>query len=256
MNKLLIERPAEHVALLRINRPEVRNALSFALRERLAAELARLDGDEGTRCIIIAGSEKSFAAGGDLKEQEGLGPVGMMLRGGGRAWDAIAACRKPVIAAVRGYAFGGGFELVLTTDMVIAGEGAVFALPEVRFGQLPGGGGTQRLARIVGKNLALELLLTGRSISSREAARLGIVNRVTPDNEVDATAVALASEIAAMAPLAVEQIKEVVLNGLDAPLHTALLLERRAGQVLYDSEDKHDGLRAFREKRSPKFKGR
>lgn len=256
MDDLLIEHPAEGVMLLRINRPAVRNALSLAVRQRLLDALEQQEANGQTRCIVIAGGEKAFAAGADLGEQEDLGPVGMMLRDTGRIWDAIAMFPKPIISAVRGYALGGGFELALITDIIIAGESAVFALPEVRLGQLPGGGGTQRLVRLVGKHLAMELLLSGRRFSAADAFRMGIVNRVVPDAEAEEVAVRLAAEIAGLPPLAVRQVKEVTLRGAEGPLSLGLLLERRAGQVLYDSEDKKEGLRAFREKRDPRFSGR
>jgi enoyl-CoA hydratase/carnithine racemase len=253
---MLVDRPADGVVRLRLNRPAARNALSLALRRRLVAAIAEAEEDSDTRCLILAGGDKVFAAGADIAELAGAGPIDMMLRASERLWDAIARCRKPIVAAVRGAALGGGWELALHADLIVAGDAARFGLPEIRIGIMPGAGGTQRLTRLVGKHRALDLLLTGRTVTAAEAFALGTVNRLVPDAEVDATSVELAAGLAQMPPLAVRQIKGVVLAGADCALDAALALERNALQVLFASADKEEGVRAFLEKRAPDFVGR
>src|SRR5512134_711327 len=225
---VLLERPAEGVVLLRINRPDARNALNLEVRKLLARHLAELGEDSTTRAIVLTGSEKSFAAGADIKEMAEAGTIEMLQRGVHRLWRAIAACPKPVIAAVSGYALGGGCELAMTCDIIVAGESARFGQPEVNIGIIPGGGGTQRLTRAVGKYKAMKYILTGDQISAKEALEMGLASEVVPDPEVEKRAVAIAQQIAELAPLAVQQIKEVVLAGQDASLETALRLETKA----------------------------
>lgn len=253
---ILVDRPMDGVVRLRIDRPGARNALSVALRERLVAALAEAEQAPEARCVILAGSDKIFAAGADIVELAGAGAIDMMLRATERLWGAIARCRKPIVAAVRGAALGGGWELALHADVIVAGESARFGLPEIRLGVIPGGGGTQRLTRLVGKHRALDLLLTGRTVSAAEALAMGAVSRVVPDGNVEAAAVDLAQTIARMPPLAVRQVKEVVLAGADCSLEAALALERNALQLLFASADKEEGVRAFLEKREPRFVGR
>ncbi|HEY4069579.1 MAG TPA: enoyl-CoA hydratase-related protein [Burkholderiaceae bacterium] len=256
MPDILIERPAPHVGLVRINRPEKRNALSVALRLELVAALQQLDDDPEVRAIVLAGGEKVFAAGADLAEIADVGAIDMMLRATTKIWGAIARLGTPMIAAVRGIAFGGGFELALHADLIVAGESARLGLPEIKVGLMPGAGGTQRLLRLLGRQRTLMLLLTGDALSAQEALAAGIVNRVVPDAEVDAQAITLATRIAAMPPLAVRQIREVVTAGADCPLDAALMLEHKALQLLCASDDKREGIQAFFEKRSPVFTGR
>jgi len=253
---LLVERPRPRVALLRLNRPEARNALNMELRRALAATFRALDADEEVRVAVVTGDEKAFAAGADLREMVDAGAVEMMLRGTHRLWQAIADFPKPIVAAVSGHALGGGMELALHADIVIAGESAKFGQPEVRVGIMPGAGGTQRLLRAAGRHRAMLLLLTGEMVDAREAQAMGLVSRVVPDGEVLDRALDIAGTIAAMPPLAVAQIKEVVNLGADAPLATALALERKAFQLLFDSRDQKEGMRAFLEKRKPRFEGR
>lgn len=255
MSDILIERPAQRVVLLRFNRPAVRNALSVAVRAELVEQLQILDADNDVRCVILAGNETAFAAGADLSELEHIDAIGMMKRDTGKAWDAIANFRKPMISAVRGTALGGGFELALTSDIIVAGEGSRLGLPEVKLGLIPGGGGTQRLIRIVGKHRALLLLFTGRAISGKEALEMGLISQLVPDAEVEPTAVDLATRIAAMPPLAIRLLKEVALFGADGPLSTGLALERRAVQLLCASQDKTEGVQAFLQKRAPQYQG-
>lgn len=253
---LLVERPRPRVALLRLNRPEARNALNMELRRALAATFRALDADEEVRVAVVTGDGKAFAAGADLREMVDAGAVEMMLRGTHRLWQAIADFPKPIVAAVSGHALGGGMELALHADIVIAGESAKFGQPEVRVGIMPGAGGTQRLLRAAGRYRAMLLLLTGEMVDAREAQAMGLVSRVVPDGEVLDRALDIAGTIAAMPPLAVAQIKEVVNLGADAPLATALALERKAFQLLFDSRDQKEGMRAFLEKRKPRFEGR
>lgn len=256
MPDILIERPSPQLGLVRINRPEKRNALSVPLRRELVTALQSLDEDDGVRAIVLTGGDKIFAAGADLSEIVDASAVDMILRATIGLWSAIARLNKPVVAAVRGAAFGGGFELALHADLIVAGEGARFGLPEIKVGLMPGAGGTQRLLRLLGRQRTLMLLLTGDALSAQEALSLGIVNRVVADDQVEAQALALAERVAAMPPLAVRQIREVVNAGADCPLDAALLLEHKALQLLCASDDKREGIRAFFEKRPARFTGR
>ncbi len=253
---VLAERPAEGVGLVRINRPDARNALNLEVRRLLAHHLTAMGGDAAIRCIVITGSETAFAAGADIKEMAGAGAIEMLLRGTHQLWRAIAACPKPVIAAVNGYALGGGCELAMTCDIIIAGESARFGQPEVKIGIVPGGGGTQRLPRAVGKYQAMRYLLTGDFISAKAAFEMGLVSEIVADAEVEKRALAMAQQIAELSPLAVEQIKECVLRGMDAALDTGIALETKANQMLFASQDQKEGMAAFIEKRKAKFQGR
>ncbi len=255
MSEVLLERPAEGVAVLRLNRPEVRNALNLNVRELLADHFRTLGDDEATRCIILTGGEKVFAAGADIRDMVERTSTEMMLRRSERLWEPIASCPKPVVAAVNGYALGGGCELAMHADIIIAGEGASFGQPEVRVGIMPGAGGTQRLTRAVGKFRAMKMLLTGEPVKSSEAWAMGLVSEVVPDGEVFEAALRVAKTIAAMPPLAVIQIKEAVLAGQNASLETAIMLERKAFQLLFSTSDQKEGMRAFLEKRKPEFRG-
>jgi enoyl-CoA hydratase len=256
MSEVLLERPEESIAVVRLNRQEVRNALNLAVRELLAEHFRTLGNDEATRCIIVTGGEKVFAAGADIRDMVDLTPVEIMARHTQRLWEPIAACPKPVIAAVNGYALGGGCELAMHADIIIAGEGASFGQPEVRVGIMPGAGGTQRLTRAVGKFRAMRMLLTGDPVTAKDALAMGLVIEVVPDGDVFTSAMRIAKTIASMPPLAVLQIKEAVLAGQDAPLETAMMLERKAFQLLFATSDQKEGMRAFLEKRKPEFHGR
>ena len=253
---VLLERPAEGVVLLRINRPEARNALNLEVRKLLAKHLTELGEDTTTRAIVLTGNSKSFAAGADIKEMAEAGTIEMLQRGVHKLWRAIAGCPKPVIAAVSGYALGGGCELAMTCDIIIAGESASFGQPEVKIGIIPGGGGTQRLTHAAGKYKAMKYVLTGEMIPAKEAYEMGLASEVVPDPEVEGRAIDLARQIAVLPPLAVQLAKEAVLAGMDAPLSTALALEVKSLQILFSSQDQKEGMRAFIEKRRPKFSGR
>ncbi len=255
-NELLIERPADEIVVLRLNRPQVRNALNLAVRERLAEEVSRYGTDAATRCLIITGSDSAFAAGADIGEMAEAGPVEIMTRNVQRYWRAISECPKPLIAAIEGFALGGGLELALCADIIIAGEDARLGLPEVKVGILPGGGGTQKLARLVGRHRAMLLVMTGRIFSGADAHDMGVVSEVTPTGQALTRSIEIAREIAAMPPISVKQIKEIINAGLNAPLDTALMLERKAFQLQFATRDQKEGMRAFLEKRKPKFEGK
>ncbi len=255
MSVLVAERPAEGVLLLRIHRPEQRNALNLEVRQAIAAALTAAAVDARVRVAIITGDDKAFAAGADLKEMQGLGPIGLMQRGLHTLWDQIAAFPKPLIAAVNGFALGGGCELALHCDIIIAGEGAKFGQPEVGVGIMPGGSGTQRLTRAVGKYKAMWLVLTGEMISATEASAMGLASIVVPDADVLPRALAVANKIAKLAPIAIEFTKEAVLKGEDGALATGLSLERKMLWLLMGTDDKAEGMAAFLEKRKPNFKG-
>ena len=255
MSEVLLETLAPGVAQVRINRPEARNALNNEVRAQLAAHFTALGADPEVRCIVLTGGEKYFAAGADIRAMADAGAIEMMLRANHRLWAAIAACPKPVIAAVNGFAWGGGCELAMHADIIVAGEKASFCQPEVKVGIMPGAGGTQRLTRAVGKFQALKMLLTGQPVPAREALAMGLASEVVADEEVQARALELAQQIAALPPLAIQQIKEVAIAGQDASLDAALMLERKAFQLLFASADQKEGMHAFMEKRAPVFKG-
>jgi len=253
---VLVERPAEGVALVRINRPEARNALNMQVRRLLAQHLTAFADDPGVRCIVLTGNDKSFAAGADIKEMAGIGTIEMLQRGTAQLWRTIAACPKPVIAAVSGFALGGGCELAMTCDIIIAGESAKFGQPEVKIGIIPGGGGTQRLTRAAGKYKAMRYILTGDVFTAREASGIGLVSEVVPDAEVEKHAIEMAKRIAELPPLAIAQAKECVLRSMDTSLDAGLGLETKATQILFSSADQKEGMAAFIEKRKPKFTGK
>lgn len=255
MSVVLLERSADGVALVRLNRPEARNALNTAVRTRLAEVFRELAEDDAVRCIVITGDETAFAAGADLKEIQNDGPVQMMQRQVLRLWQVIATCPKPIIAAVRGFALGGGCELALHADIIVAGDNATLGQPEVKVGIMPGGGATQRLVRAIGKYRAMKMVLTGEPVNGREAAAMGLASEAVPDDQVLPRALELARGIAALPPLAVMQTKEVLLAGADAPLYTGLMLERKAFELLFASHDQKEGMAAFFEKRKPQYEG-
>ena len=256
MSVVLLERPGDGIALLRLNRPERLNALNMAVRESLATHFTELAADDTVRCVVITGDEKAFAAGADLTELLERTPTDPAFAKTRAAWAAIERYRRPIIAAVNGFALGGGCELAMHCDIIIAGQGAKLGQPEVKVGVMPGAGGTQRLVRALGKFAAMRWLLTGDSLSAPDAHRLGLVSEVVADGEVLQHALAIAARIAALPPLAVVAIKETVLLGSDLPLEAALRLEGEKFQTLFATEDRTEGMRAFLEKRKPEFKGR
>jgi enoyl-CoA hydratase/carnithine racemase len=251
-----LERGSDGVALARIERPEARNALNAAVREELAAIFTELAADDAIRCAVLTGTHTVFAAGADIKAMAVAEPIDMMLRAGERTFAPIKDFPKPLIAAVNGLALGGGCELAMQADIIIAGASARFGQPEIKVGIIPGAGGTQRLVRAVGKFKAMKMLLTGDTISAQEAEAMGLVSEVVPDDAVLDRALALARAIAALPPLAARKIKELVLQGSDLPLEAALVMERNAFQLMFATADQKEGMRAFIEKRPPRFKGR
>jgi enoyl-CoA hydratase len=255
-DSLLTERPSNDIVVFRLNRPQVRNALNLDVRVRLAEGAANAGADAEIRCVVITGSDTVFAAGADIGEMAQAGPVEVMARNVQKYWRAIMDCPKPVIAAVEGFALGGGLELALCADIIVAGEGARLGLPEVKLGILPGGGGTQKLARLVGRQRAMYLTLTGRMFSAAEALSMGVVSEVAPAGQALPRALEIAREIAAMPPISIMQIKEIINAGLNASLDTALMLERKALLVQFATSDQKEGMRAFMEKRKPKFEGK
>lgn len=253
---VLLERPAEGVALVRINRPDARNALNMEVRRLVAKYMTELSDDDSVRCVVLAGNDKSFAAGADLKEMATLDSIAAMKRRTDKLWRDMASCTKPVIAAVSGLALGGGSEMAMACDIIIAAESTKFGQPEVKVGVMPGGGGTQRLIRAVGKYKAMKICLTGELFSAREAYDMGLVSEVVPDGQAEQRALAMAAHIAALPPIAVQQTKETILAGQDVNLDTALRLETKALQLLFSSQDQKEGAQAFIEKRPPKFEGK
>ena len=244
------------VGLARLNRPDARNALSPELLEELAAVCERWDADEEIRCIVIAGSDDWFAAGADIKAMATRTLVETLTAPAARFWERLAGVRTPLIAAVSGFALGGGCELALSCDMIVASETAEFGQPEILLGIIPGGGGTQRLARVIGKQRAMELVLTGRRIGAEEARSFGIVNSIAAKKEWLDTALELADVVARRPPLAVRFGKQAVLAAEEMPLSAGLSQERRLYELAMATEDRVEGMHAFLEKRKPEFRGR
>jgi enoyl-CoA hydratase/carnithine racemase len=244
------------VGLARLNRPEARNALSPELMLELVELVERWDSDPELRAIVIAGGDDWFAAGADIKAMAARTFAETLTSPAARFWPRLAAARTPLIAAVSGFALGGGCELALVCDMIVASESAEFGQPEILLGIIPGGGGTQRLARVIGKQRAMELVLTGRRITASEALELGIVNRVAPAGEWLDAALELADVVARRPPLAVRLGKQAVLAADETPLAAGLDQERRLYELAMATEDRVEGMNAFIEKRQPQFRGR
>jgi enoyl-CoA hydratase len=249
--------PLDGVALVTIDRPDALNALSFDLLDELAACVEALDRDPACRAIVLTGAgTRAFAAGADIRELADQTPVTLTAGDRFSSWDRIGAVRTPTVAAVRGFALGGGCELAMACDIIVAAEDAEFGQPEIRLGVMPGAGGTQRLTRALGKGRAMEMILTGRSIPAREALAGGLVARVVPAEATLATALELAGRIAAQAPLAVVAAKEAVKAADELPLAAGLEFERRSFFLLFASDDQTEGMAAFIEKRAPHWTGR
>ncbi|MFL6011311.1 MAG: enoyl-CoA hydratase-related protein [Gaiellaceae bacterium] len=244
------------MVLVLLNRPQQLNALSGELMSELVAELQRLDRDEAVRCIVLGGSERAFAAGADITELAAGTPISLYQDRRIDRWDEIRKLRTPLVAAVSGYCLGGGCELAMACDLIVASETARFGQPDINLGVLPGAGGTQRLTRAVGKAVAMDMILTGRMLSAEEARRLGLVARVAMKEAYLEEAKRLAREIAAKSPVSVRLAKEAIDNAFEVPLSAGLELERRAFYLARASEDADEGLTAFTEKRRPDFKGR
>jgi enoyl-CoA hydratase len=244
-----------YVALIELNRPKELNALNPQLMTELRDTLKALDADETVRVVVLTGNEKAFAAGADIKQMAGQSAIDMFKSDQFSTWDQIHKIKKPIIAAVSGFALGGGCELAMTCDMIIASETAVFGQPEIKIGVLPGAGGTQRLTKALGKAKAMEMILTGRFLSATDAEKQGLINRVVPVELYLEEAFKLAAEIALLSPIAVRLAKEAVLRSFETSLEAGLQFERKNFYLAFASQDQTEGMQAFIEKRKPDFKG-
>lgn len=244
------------VGLVRLNRPEALNAINTLLITELMAALETWDADEAIGAMVITGNEKAFAAGADIKEMADASAAEMFKRDHIAPFDRILAIRKPVIAAVNGWCLGGGCELALSCDLLIASESARFGQPEINLGVIPGAGGTQRLTRAVGKVIAMEMVLNNRTLTAQEALGYGFANRAVPAERCLEEALALAAELAARAPLAIQAAKKMVNHAFDSFLVEGLAEERRTFYNLFDTQDQKEGMQAFSEKRPPEWRGK
>jgi len=245
-----------YVAMIQLNRPKELNALNLQLMGEIRDALLDLDADDSVRAIVITGNERAFAAGADIKQMAGKSAIDMLKIDQFTTWDTIRKTKKPIVAAVSGFALGGGCELVMHCDMIVASETAQFGQPEINIGVMPGAGGTQRLTKAVGKALAMEMVLTGRFISAEEAKAAGLINKVVPVELYLEEAIKLASACADKSPIAIQLAKESVLKSFDTHLQEGLYFERKNFYLLFATEDQKEGMSAFVEKRKPDFKGR
>lgn len=244
------------VGIARLNRPDVLNALNIELMDQLIETLEKFDADPSIHCIVLTGNEKAFAAGADIKEMSEATVVDMYERNNLARWERIKKVRKPIIAAVSGFCLGGGCELAMLCDMIVAAESAQFGQPEINIGVIPGAGGTQRLSRTLGKYRAMELILTGRFISAKEAMEVGLATRVVPTEVCLQEAVKLAKEIAERSPMAVRLGKDAVLKAFETSLSEGLEYERKVFYMLFATEDQKEGMKAFIEKRKATYQGK
>jgi enoyl-CoA hydratase len=244
------------VGLIVLNRPQALNALSSLLATELLVALDGLETDDGVGCIVITGSERAFAAGADIREMASLTHTDVFQRDHLAQWDRVARCRKPLIAAVAGYALGGGCELAMMCDFIIAADNAKFGLPEITIGTIPGMGGSQRLTRLVGKSKAMEMVLTGRLMDAEEAERAGLVSRIVPLAELVDEALKTAERIASLSRPAVMMAKEAVNRAYETTLGEGIRFERRLFHTTFATDDQKEGMAAFIEKRSPAFQNR
>ena len=250
---IVVDYPADGVGLVRLN--TARNVLTGPLMGELMTALEVMDADNAMRCMIITGNKRLFAVGADITEMAQATPVELLNKAFIARWERLRQVRKPVIAAVSGYALGGGCELALSCDMIVASDSAVFGQPEINLGVIPGAGGTQRLTRTLGKALAMEMVLNDRRLTAQEAERFGLVNRVAPVDTYLDEAITLATQIAARAPIAIRLAKEAVNMALETPLAAGLAYERTLFYALFATDDQKEGMAAFLEKRDPTWKG-
>ncbi len=250
------EQKEPFVALVELNRPKELNALNQQLMQELLSTLQQLDKNENVRVIVLTGNEKAFAAGADIKQMAGKSAMEMLMIDSFSTWDQIRKTKKPIIAAVSGFALGGGCELTMMCDMIIASETAKFGQPEIKIGTIPGAGGTQRLTKALGKAKAMELILSGRFLSAEEAHFYGLVNKVVPVEMYLHESLELAKEIAQMSPVAVQLAKEAINRSFETQLDEGLAFERKNFYLTFASEDQKEGMKAFVEKRKPEYKGR
>ena len=246
----------DRVGLIRLNRPQQLNALNSTVMEEVATALEDLDRDEAVGCIVVTGNERAFAAGADIKEMAGASAVDMLTRDSIARWDRIRRVKKPIVAAVSGWCLGGGCEIAMSCDIIIASESAQFGQPEINIGVMPGAGGTQRLTRAIGKSKAMEMVLTGRTMSAHEAEQAGLISRVVPVEVYLDEALKLAREIASRAPVAARLAKEAVNKAFETPLADGLDYERRLFYFLFATDDQKEGMQAFVEKRRAEWKGK
>ena len=244
------------IALIELNRPKELNALNRQLMVEIRDTLRELDEDDNVRVIILTGGERVFAAGADIKQMANATAIDMFNIDQFSTWDQIKKTKKPIIAAVSGFALGGGCELAMTCDMIVASETAKFGQPEIKIGTMPGAGGTQRLTRAVGKVMAMELVLTGKFIAAEEALTLGLINKIVPVEVLMQETFNLAREIAKQSPVAIKLAKESVNNAFNSTLDEGLIFERKNFYLTFASEDQKEGMAAFVEKRIPVFKGK
>lgn len=254
---ILVEpRYAQHIALVQLNRPKELNALNLGLMTELKHALASLDADAEVRVIILTGNERAFAAGADIKQMSDKSAIDMLKIDQFSTWDQIKKTKKPIIAAVSGFALGGGCELVMHCDCVVASETAQFGQPEIKIGVMPGAGGTQRLPRAVGKALAMEMVLTGEFINAERALQAGLVNKVVPVEVLMKETLKMAELMARHSPIALQLAKESVLHAFEGSLTEGLYFERKNFYLLFAGEDQKEGMKAFIEKRAPQFEGK
>jgi len=249
-------RVEDEIAVVELYRPDVLNALNRQMVTEIVSALEAYDRNDGVRVIVLTGSGRAFAAGADIDEMAGDDPIKLELLNQFAEWDRLALIKKPMVAAVNGFALGGGFELALSCDLIVAAETAEFGFPEVNIGVMPGAGGTQRLTKLIGKTKALEWLWTGERMSAKEAHALGIVNRVVAPELLLEETMRLARKLAAKPPLSLRLIKEAVNKAVDYPLYEGMQFERKNFYLLFATEDQKEGMAAFIEKREPRFQGR
>jgi enoyl-CoA hydratase len=253
---IITEQHAPGIAVIQLNRPKELNALNTQLMQEVRETLQSLDRNENVRVIIITGNDQAFAAGADIKQMADKSAVDMLMIDQFSTWDQIRKTKKPIIAAVSGFCLGGGCELAMTCDMIVASETAKFGQPEIKIGVMPGAGGTQRLTRAIGKARTMEMVLTGSFISAEEALKLRLINKVVPVEMYLAEAVRLGGEIAQMSPIATQLAKEAVNRAFETHLEEGLQFERKNFYLCFSSEDQKEGMKAFVEKRPPRYRGK
>jgi enoyl-CoA hydratase len=254
-DNIILSNPEEGVGAIQISRPKVLNALNTKTVSEILQALRAYDTDSSIGCMILHGDDRAFAAGADIHELADISAVQMIIRNQFSAWEDLRNIHKPIIAAVSGFALGGGCELAMLCDMIVASETAQFGQPEIKIGIMPGAGGTQRLTKAIGKARAMEIILTGRTITAQEGYAMGLVTRVTPPDAWLATATELAKTIASMPPVAVRQSKEAIMKSFDLSIESGLEFERNNFYLLLSTDDAKEGMHAFVEKRAPVWKG-
>ena len=255
-DQILVSQPDDGVSLITLNRPQARNALNNRMLSEVAQALETMDEDDAIRCVIIGGNEKIFAAGADLQEMAAMNMTAVLADQRPQYWAAIRRFSKPIVAAVNGYALGGGCELAMHADIIIAGGNAQFGQPEINLGIIPGAGGTQRLIRAVGKSLASQMVLSGEFIDAQRAQQAGLISEICQPELTLERAIEVATTIADKPPLAVRQAKEMLRQSFEMPLSAALDLERKSFVMLAGTEDRNEGINAFLQKRKPRFTGK